>query len=560
MSDDYPNTDNSNDNGANGLPNLSKGQIIVGSDSGTVILPSATVNNYVLTYNSSTSTGLQWSAPGGLPSELNLNVLRFPFTSPTVRFSRLGADTLLLDQTTGDSAVLNVATLNSTNISNANTINIITVAGDINLNPAGNITCNNKDINGVRTLRAGTSVVTNTITSTNNTMSINPLIAANFNNKDITNVNALTATTINGGVANISAASNNAGTVLQIGNIEGPGELVETVSCIDLGRVVPNSGSGNGNTYGSQKIRVYSRDNGDFMGFSMNNNGAFISALGGPTAGSYFWLWTVNGVVRMNLTNAGQLQIASTLMTPGIVTATGDLSISPAGTNINVSNKRITNASEIFMTDDINASNLPKIRLQTSPQVFGIGMQNNTTMRYDAGGSAASQTWVINNSERMRLNNTSLIIDTPITNTSGNLQLNPVGRINCNNKALTNATLTNISSYGFVGVFVSDPFTVFMHKIDRTVTLRIIGNIRVTGPGGTVAITSGVLPEAYRPEGSDCIFVVFATGQLVLQLITVQTGGAITIRRQTLDEYPNGSEINFGLGAVCITYITAATL
>lgn len=231
-----------------------------------------------------------------------------------------------------------VTAVNNLAATSVTTNDINTTVGDLSLNPAGNIGCNNKDVNGVQTLRANISVITNNISSTNNTMSINPLIAANFNNKDITGVRTLA----------VGGANNTSGTVLQLGSSVNSVVATDTPICIDSGSSAANSLGGI--SFGDQKWRLYSRSNGDYMGVSMNNSGAYISSFGGPSSAAYFWAWVASGNTRMILTNPGILQVPNSIQTPSLTTASGDLSINPAGSNINFNNKNIINAANIATT------------------------------------------------------------------------------------------------------------------------------------------------------------------------------------------------------------------
>lgn len=258
---------------------------------------------------------------------------------------------------------INTMSSSVTTASTRVTTPLITTAGDLSINPAGSVNFNNKTLNNCNLITAtvvrtqfyespsGTNIEINPATGVINTLGASiincssigassslqlaPATDIDCTNKPVIGVSSLT----------VSAASNTAGTVLQIGSRETSAVLSATPSRIDLGSGAASS-AGSGFTVNEQKFLLYSRTNGaavDFAGMTLSHDGVWHFTLGNqPT---FRWAFVRDGVVRTSISATGQLAVQTSISTPAVITAVGDLSINPAGSNVNFNGKNIINAN-----------------------------------------------------------------------------------------------------------------------------------------------------------------------------------------------------------------------
>lgn len=139
------------------------------------------------------------------------------------------------------------------------------------------------------------------------------------------------------------------------------------------------------------------------------------------------------------------------LQCPTISTiSAADLSLNPSGTNINMNSKTLTNVNYINMNNTIGVLGTPRILLHAG---YGLNIFNDV-LAYEVTPTTANHIFYVGGVEKVRVNNTNMVLSVPLTSTTGNLVLNAAGSsIDCSGKSLIN--VGSISSTGRIFAYCS---------------------------------------------------------------------------------------------------------
>jgi hypothetical protein len=188
---------------------------------------------------------------------------------------------------------------------------VTNLGGDLILNPNANINCSNKILSNVLQIN------TVSITAPAN-LTISPAGSSiDFNSKNLITISSV-QTAVLTSTANLSI------------NPSGTSVLFNSKK---LTQVAELNCGGNTSTLGQQKIRVY-----DDAGVNQYGFGVLPGVLSYESPGSGTHIFYIGGVEKVRVASA------ALSLSVQITTQTGDLSLNPAGSNINCNSKILTNA------------------------------------------------------------------------------------------------------------------------------------------------------------------------------------------------------------------------
>lgn len=256
--------------------------------------------------------------------------------------------------------------------------------------------------------------------------------------------------------------------------------------------------------------------------------GSGLIGIGGGASGMDTYLWR-SGNAELSLGSSPTTADAY-LRATGIKTASGDLTINPVGSNVNFSNKNLTNVATLTAGTSITTPSIASASgdLVFAPvananfsnkNVIGVGTLTANGTLTATGLTTATGDLVLNavgnniNFSTKNLTNATSVQTSTITTISSDLTLNPTGsNINCSNKNLFNVlsltTPTIATSSG-------------------DLTLNPVGNINCSNKSlfgvlslTTPTITTGSGNLSLNPSGSAVDF----NGKSIINAILPSTG------------------------------------
>lgn len=247
---------------------------------------------------------------------------------------------------------------------------ITTSAGDLTINPAGtNIACSSKNLTGVA------SIQTTSVTTAAGDISINPTGSnINMNSKTLSNVATITSAvdlSLNPTGTNVNCNSKTLSNVATItsaadlslnptGNIVCNNKILTNVSTLGTSGIDMGPGT---STLGTPKLQVF--NNGGRYGFGIQ---PAVFSYETPNATDKHIFYTAS-TERLRMDSGGAL------FSVPIGTVSGDLSVNPAGSNINCNNKTLTNA--VLDSSSVN------IRSLCNTKAVGTNFGSFSTVSFD---------------------------------------------------------------------------------------------------------------------------------------------------------------------------------
>lgn len=253
--------------------------------------------------------------------------------------------------------------------------------------------------------------------------------------------------------------------------------------------------------------------------------------------------------------SGGNITLAVGNVRANIITAAGDLSLNPTGTNININSKTLNSVGNMITTNNITTIGAPKIRLfQSGLDIYGFGLQPNT-LSYETVPTGSNHVFYVTNTERLRINASALQLSVPITTASGDLVLNPAGgNVDFSGKTIINAVVSGNSVQ-------SGPTNLTSTNWSGNITFRFArtGNICVISMNGGVTATainniwinSSAIPVGFRPVfdtsvGSSDVLNTYAIK------VAVTVGGGLLIQKIPTSNWAISDNLNVQLS---ISYI-----
>lgn len=221
-----------------------------------------------------------------------------------------------------------------------------------------------------------------------------------------------------------------------------------------------------------------------------------IDSYDGTTTRSHF---TIDPSLSERVT------LAQGLNTSTIGTTSGDLTISPAGTNVNLNGKSLINATVVNLGNSLSVQGSPKVRLYDDGSLrYGFGVQGGV-LSYEVPTGSSKHSFLVNGIERANISDTAAQFSVPITTVSGDLSLNPAGsNINCNNKTLTNVTISSGDSGNITLTSTnwSGSLTLRIFRNGSIYSARLTGTVTATAINGIFSSVGTPIPAGYRPAAN----------------------------------------------------------
>lgn len=392
--------------------------------------------------------------------------------------------------------------INSKNLTNVSRLTALVLDAPSLTNSAGaTINVNQKTLTNLANLVTTAATVTGTLSVPTITTSGTTI---DFSTKNVSGIGALTATSISTGnfstsSLDVQTITNSVGTSVSFG-----GENIST------------SGSVSGTTIiaGTSVSTPTITTSGATIGFSNKNLNGILS-VDTPT-----------------ITNSAGANVAFSkpISTSSVVTASGNLSLNPAGTDVDFNGKNITNAVIAGMGDVVGPASSTLNAVPRYSSTTGKAIKDSPMIVTDAGAVSGVTTLVATTS-----------VTTPtIATASGNLVINPAGTaVDFSGKQIINAVMAGNGNVAGPGSATDNALarydgttgTVIQNSIAtlsdtgvllgltslETSTITAVGDLVINPTGTNIDFSGKTIINAVLPGGGNVAGPVSATDNAIVR-------------------------------------------